>query len=170
MDPRVGHAQRTRINPHTHYRRVNNTARGRRGKSSAWSFFSNSVNTQQIFIVKCLFRHLHFFLRRLCMAFAPILRRASAAKNLFSLSRFAVGSSLSFRCLQTGASGDDSPPSSMAGYHVSSGGFMRGAVFREPNKPLTIEEFHIPRPKSNEVLIKTKGIKFFSIFLGFYWI
>jgi len=34
---------------------------------------------------------------------------------------------------------------------------MRGAVYREPNKPLTIEEFHIPRPKSNEILIKTKA-------------
>lgn len=36
--------------------------------------------------------------------------------------------------------------------------YMRGAVFREPNKPLTIEEFHIPRPKAGELLIKTKGI------------
>lgn len=35
--------------------------------------------------------------------------------------------------------------------------YMRGAVFREPNKPLTIEEFHIPRPKAGELLIKTKG-------------
>ncbi|KDP25741.1 hypothetical protein JCGZ_23962 [Jatropha curcas] len=43
------------------------------------------------------------------------------------------------------------------GYHVSSGGFMRGVVFREPNKPLTIEEFHIPRPKASELLIKTKA-------------
>lgn len=35
--------------------------------------------------------------------------------------------------------------------------YMRGAVFWEPNKPLTIEEFHMPRPKAGEVLIKTKG-------------
>lgn len=34
---------------------------------------------------------------------------------------------------------------------------MRGAVYWEPNKPLTIEEFHMPRPKAGEVLIKTKG-------------
>lgn len=34
---------------------------------------------------------------------------------------------------------------------------MRGAVFWEPNKPLTFEDFHMPRPKANEVLIKTKG-------------
>ncbi|XP_050373767.1 uncharacterized protein LOC126791333 [Argentina anserina] len=35
--------------------------------------------------------------------------------------------------------------------------YMRAAVFWEPNKPLTIEEFHIPRPKSGEILIKTKA-------------
>ncbi|KAH0987899.1 hypothetical protein GBA52_015076 [Prunus armeniaca] len=34
---------------------------------------------------------------------------------------------------------------------------MRAAVFREPNQPLTIEEFHIPRPKSGEILLKTKA-------------
>ncbi|CAF1849719.1 BnaC04g24470D [Brassica napus] len=34
---------------------------------------------------------------------------------------------------------------------------MRGAVYREPKQPLTIEEFHIPRPKVNEILIKTKA-------------
>ncbi|KAF3571060.1 hypothetical protein F2Q69_00060485, partial [Brassica cretica] len=69
----------------------------------------------------------------------------------------------SVRSLQTGASGDDRQlppplsPSSIAEYHVSSGGYMRGAVYREPNQPLTIEEFHIPRPKVNEILIKTKA-------------
>ncbi|KAK7291494.1 hypothetical protein RIF29_06680 [Crotalaria pallida] len=35
--------------------------------------------------------------------------------------------------------------------------FMRGAVYWEPNKPLTIEEFHMPKPKAGEVLIKTKA-------------
>ncbi|KAH7663471.1 Succinate-semialdehyde dehydrogenase (acetylating) protein [Dioscorea alata] len=45
-----------------------------------------------------------------------------------------------------------------SGYHVSGGpSFMRGTVFWEPNKPLTIEEFHMPQPKSGEVLIKTKA-------------
>jgi Zn-dependent alcohol dehydrogenase len=34
---------------------------------------------------------------------------------------------------------------------------MRGVVFWEPNKPVTIEEFQMPRPKAGEVLIKTKG-------------
>ncbi|CAJ2676757.1 unnamed protein product [Trifolium pratense] len=47
-------------------------------------------------------------------------------------------------------------------FHAEAGGvglpsYMRGAVYWEPNKPLTIEEFHIPRPKAGELLIKTKG-------------
>ncbi|KAI9164985.1 hypothetical protein LWI28_005658 [Acer negundo] len=50
-----------------------------------------------------------------------------------------------------------SSSSSLASYNVSSGGYMRGTVFWEPNKPLTIEEFHMPRPKAGEILIKTKG-------------
>lgn len=48
---------------------------------------------------------------------------------------------------------------------------MRAAVFREPNKPLTIEEFHIPRPKSGEILLKTKGILYMtsnSLVFGFW--
>ncbi|KAK4264650.1 hypothetical protein QN277_025797 [Acacia crassicarpa] len=44
---------------------------------------------------------------------------------------------------------------------VASGGglpsSMRGAVFWEKGKPLSIEEFHIPRPKAGEVLVKTKA-------------
>ncbi|KAG0499079.1 hypothetical protein HPP92_003770, partial [Vanilla planifolia] len=34
---------------------------------------------------------------------------------------------------------------------------MRGAVFWEPNKPLTMEDFQMPRPKAGELLIKTKA-------------
>lgn len=34
---------------------------------------------------------------------------------------------------------------------------MRGVMFTEPNKPLIIEEFQMPRPKANEVLVKTKA-------------
>lgn len=34
---------------------------------------------------------------------------------------------------------------------------MRGVVFWEPNKPLSIEDFQMPRPKAGEVLIKTKA-------------
>ncbi|XP_010521416.1 PREDICTED: uncharacterized protein LOC104800311 [Tarenaya hassleriana] len=100
------------------------------------------------------------------MALRPVLRRASRF-GLSSL-RPAVGGSPLRRSLHATVSGDDDvgsrrrsfpalSPSSMAAYHVSSGDFMRGAVFWEPNKPLTIEEFHIPRPKANEVLIKTKA-------------
>ncbi|CAL5214660.1 unnamed protein product [Lathyrus oleraceus] len=57
-------------------------------------------------------------------------------------------------------------PSGSVSFHsetVAGGGgaglpsYMRGAVYWEPNKPLTIEEFHIPRPKAGELLIKTKA-------------
>ena len=45
-----------------------------------------------------------------------------------------------------------------AGYHLSGGpAYMRGAVFWEANKPLSIEDFNMPRPKAGEVLIKTKA-------------
>lgn len=45
-----------------------------------------------------------------------------------------------------------------ASYHLNGGSsYMRGAVFWEPNKPLTFEDFHMPRPKPNELLIKTKA-------------
>ncbi|GAA0153867.1 dehydrogenase [Lithospermum erythrorhizon] len=48
--------------------------------------------------------------------------------------------------------------SNAAAYNVSGGSsYMRGAVFWEPNKPLTFEDFHMPRPKLNEILIKTKA-------------
>ncbi|GKV14772.1 hypothetical protein SLEP1_g25592 [Rubroshorea leprosula] len=51
----------------------------------------------------------------------------------------------------------------MAGYNVSSSGYMRGTVFWESNKPFTIEEFHMPRPKVGELLIKTKSCKLWSV-------
>lgn len=34
---------------------------------------------------------------------------------------------------------------------------MRGTVFWEPGKPLSIEDFQMPRPKAGELLIKTKA-------------
>ncbi|KAK1267294.1 Alcohol dehydrogenase-like 7 [Acorus gramineus] len=47
---------------------------------------------------------------------------------------------------------------SAVGYHVNGGpSFMRGTVFWQPNKPLTVEEFHMPRPKAGEVLVRTKA-------------
>ncbi|RZS07724.1 hypothetical protein BHM03_00038608 [Ensete ventricosum] len=60
------------------------------------------------------------------------------------------------RWISGGASGVDGITA--AGYHVTGGpSFMRGTVFWEPNRPLTIEEFHMPKPKAGEILIKTKG-------------
>lgn len=53
------------------------------------------------------------------------------------------------------------PEAAAAGYHVAGGPtYMRGAVFWEPGRPLTLEEFRMPRPKAGEVLIKTKGLAF----------
>lgn len=49
-------------------------------------------------------------------------------------------------------------PTSAAGYHVNTvPSFMTGSVFWEKDKPITYEDFEMPRPKANEVLIKTKG-------------
>ncbi|EEC82790.1 hypothetical protein OsI_27542 [Oryza sativa Indica Group] len=49
-------------------------------------------------------------------------------------------------------------PASSPGYHVAGGpSFMRGAVFWEPGRPLTLEDFRMPRPKAGELLIKTKA-------------
>ncbi|GAB4855331.1 hypothetical protein Ancab_023952 [Ancistrocladus abbreviatus] len=54
--------------------------------------------------------------------------------------------------------GAKSISSSTASYHVTGGSsYMRGVMFTEPNQPLTIEDFQMPRPKVNEVLIKTKA-------------
>ncbi|KAL8166676.1 hypothetical protein V2J09_008175 [Rumex salicifolius] len=48
--------------------------------------------------------------------------------------------------------------SSASSYNVAGGSsYMRGLMFSQPNSPLTIEDFHMPRPKANEVLIKTKA-------------
>uniref|UniRef100_A0A2P2IX99 Alcohol dehydrogenase class-3 isoform X1 n=1 Tax=Rhizophora mucronata TaxID=61149 RepID=A0A2P2IX99_RHIMU len=77
-----------------------------------------------------------------------------------SLAPFAYATSAAAKSssLCNGVSGDGSEQKvSKSSYHVSSGDFMRGAVFWEPNKPLTIEEFRMPRPKAGEVLIKNKG-------------
>lgn len=34
---------------------------------------------------------------------------------------------------------------------------MRGVMFTEPNQPLVIEDFQMPRPKANEILLKNKA-------------
>ncbi|XP_021854672.1 uncharacterized protein [Spinacia oleracea] len=48
---------------------------------------------------------------------------------------------------------------SSSSYNVSGGGasYMRGMMFTKPNQPLVIEDFLMPRPKANEVLVKTKA-------------
>ncbi|GKV18886.1 hypothetical protein SLEP1_g29209 [Rubroshorea leprosula] len=105
------------------------------------------------------------------MGFAPIIRSSIARKLLLSSRPNSTMLSSSWvltdrsRSLFDLAANDSSDGigknrrsfSSLAGYNVSSGGYMRGTVFWEPNKPLTIEEFHMPRPKAGELLIKTKG-------------
>ncbi|CAJ1937695.1 unnamed protein product [Sphenostylis stenocarpa] len=54
-------------------------------------------------------------------------------------------------------------PASVSSFHSQPVGgdglpsYMRGAVHWEPNKPLSIEDFRMPRPKAGEVLIKTKA-------------
>ncbi|GMP77796.1 hypothetical protein CsSME_00033949 [Camellia sinensis var. sinensis] len=62
-------------------------------------------------------------------------------------------------CQNSVSSSSSSPSSpSASSYHLNGGpSYMRGVMFTEPNKPLSIEEFHMPRPKAGEVLIKTKA-------------
>lgn len=72
--------------------------------------------------------------------FFPALRR--------ELGRLSAGSASRGRFLSSDASG----------YHLGNGpSSMRAAVFWEPGRPLSIEDFHMPRPKAGEVLIKTKA-------------
>ncbi|XP_019432397.1 PREDICTED: alcohol dehydrogenase 1-like [Lupinus angustifolius] len=89
------------------------------------------------------------------MAFAAIVRRKFTThfklpslcftNQLFSLNSQTQQQLFSFHTESVGSGGDGLPS------------YMRGAVFWEPNKPLTIEEFRMPRPKAGEVLIKTKA-------------
>jgi hypothetical protein len=69
-----------------------------------------------------------------------------------------IGGALRRRSFSDAAAG---PDSAAVGYHVAGGpSYMRGAVFWEPGRPLTLEEFRMPRPKAGELLIKTKGPAF----------
>ena len=74
-----------------------------------------------------------------------------------------IGGALLRRSFSASApAGSDS--AAAAGFHVAGGpSYMRGAVFWEPGRPLTLEEFQMPRPKAGELLIKTKGPAFFFI-------
>ncbi|KAI3462459.1 hypothetical protein Pfo_019122 [Paulownia fortunei] len=93
-----------------------------------------------------------------------LLRKASSSRTAAvysSYSSLLYDSSIFRRSYSTSlSSGSDNKgtTASAAGYHISNGpSYMRGAVFWEPNKPLTFEDFHMPRPKANEILIKTKA-------------
>ncbi|XP_047330421.1 alcohol dehydrogenase [Impatiens glandulifera] len=86
---------------------------------------------------------------------STLFPRAIVSPNLGSFSQFHTPPSSSSTENDLNSS---SSSSSMASYHVNSGSsYMRGAVFWEPNKPLSIEDFQMPRPKAGEVLIKTKA-------------
>ena len=98
------------------------------------------------------------------MAFSPVIR-SPLARRMLSKLRYSCISSYSL----VGHFDNQKNSTTSRWYHseVSSHGgggggglpsYMRAAVSWEPNKPLTIEEFHIPRPKAGEILIKTKGI------------
>ncbi|KAG8481453.1 hypothetical protein CXB51_026297 [Gossypium anomalum] len=96
------------------------------------------------------------------MGFPSILSRIAISRNLLSSKPTNPSILLSSRWFSNLVANninkaESSLPSSSAAYHVSSGGYMRGTVFWEPDTPLTIEEFHMPRPKAGEVLIKTKA-------------
>lgn len=78
---------------------------------------------------------------------------SSACRSLVrKLSRVPCSAQAQRSLLSTGISKE------AVGYHVGGGpSYMRGTVFWEPGKPLTIEELHMPIPKVGEVLIRTKG-------------
>ncbi|KAL8477347.1 hypothetical protein ACS0TY_029592 [Phlomoides rotata] len=62
------------------------------------------------------------------------------------------------RCHSSLESDSKGTTTSAAGYHINNeSSYMRGAVFWDKNKSLTFEDFHMPRPKANEILIKTKA-------------
>ncbi|KAB1208633.1 Succinate-semialdehyde dehydrogenase (acetylating) [Morella rubra] len=108
------------------------------------------------------------------MAFSPMIRRAITEART-SRSSWCLGNGFVTHRTISNVKDDDSHHKTLGnggGRGLSSyrsysnsgslGGvglpsYMRAAVFWEPNKPLTIEEFRMPRPKAGEVLIKTKA-------------
>ncbi|GLT53254.1 hypothetical protein SLA2020_265390 [Shorea laevis] len=102
------------------------------------------------------------------MAFSPLIRRAITKTHYLRSSwclgdRFLTHSTISNnndKIVENAGRGCDfnrcySNASSVGGAGLPS--YMRAAVFWEPNKPLTIEELRMPRPKAGEILIKTKA-------------
>ncbi|XP_008449387.1 uncharacterized protein LOC103491279 [Cucumis melo] len=85
------------------------------------------------------------------MTFYPFIRRAISSKFFSVHKSHLLRSPSTFHHALTRI--NHSPSSS----YSSLPSYMRAAVFSEPNKPLTIQEFHMPRPKAGEVLIKIKA-------------
>ncbi|XAR62774.1 Succinate-semialdehyde dehydrogenase (acetylating) [Bertholletia excelsa] len=89
---------------------------------------------------------------------SSVIRKAISSSSRENRSMGAAASCGWRRALSQNTVSSASSSPSMSSYHVSGGpSYMRGVVFWEPNKPLTIEEFQMPRPKANEVLIRTKA-------------
>lgn len=106
------------------------------------------------------------------MSFPHIIRSAirSTSSKIALLARSTTPFTNRSFCSSFESEKNSTAPSEASYYHLSGGpSHMRAAVFWEPGKPLTFEDFHMPRPKANEVLIKTKGqvtaFFFFLIFL-----
>ncbi|XAR62776.1 Succinate-semialdehyde dehydrogenase (acetylating) [Bertholletia excelsa] len=90
---------------------------------------------------------------------SSVIRNAISSSSRKNRSMGAAASCGWRRALSQSTVSSPSSSPSMSSYHVGGGGpsYMRGVVFWEPNKPLAIEEFQMPRPKANEVLIRTKA-------------
>ncbi|KAM3270305.1 hypothetical protein P3S67_029412 [Capsicum chacoense] len=99
------------------------------------------------------------------MSFSHFIRRAiNGSTSRIALSARSTSSSIfasrSF-CSEkknSNASSTKRAASDASYYHLNGGpSHMRAAVFWEPGKTLTFEDFHMPRPKANEILLKTKA-------------
>ncbi|KAM3328197.1 all-trans-retinol dehydrogenase [Capsicum galapagoense] len=99
------------------------------------------------------------------MSFSHFIRRAiSGSTSRIALSARSTSSSIfasrSFCSEKKNSNGSSTKTaaSDASYYHLNGGpSHMRAAVFWEPGKPLTFEDFHMPRPKANEILLKTKA-------------
>ncbi|KAK4353536.1 hypothetical protein RND71_025730 [Anisodus tanguticus] len=95
-----------------------------------------------------------FIRNAICRSTSSKLTLSSRSTTLFATSRF---SNRPF-CSDSMEKSSSTTASAASYYHLSGGpSHMRAVVFWEPGKPLTFEDFHMPRPKANEVLIKTKA-------------
>ncbi|KAL5729780.1 hypothetical protein ACHQM5_002681 [Ranunculus cassubicifolius] len=79
----------------------------------------------------------------------------SCSRHQYLTTSFNLNRSIS----QLSSSQDEKTSDNVNGYNVHSApSFMQGTVFwGKPNSPLTIEDFHMPKPKAGELLIKTKA-------------